>query len=725
MKRKVPYLAILVYFVLAGTLVYGDSPFLTQTGPSEPDKKIVPVSASNKRYNRLIHEKSPYLLQHANNPIYWYPWGEEAFAAARAENKPIFLSIGYSTCHWCHVMEKESFENQEVADLLNAGYISIKVDREEHPDVDQFYMNIVQAMIGRGGWPMTVVMTPDLIPFFGGTYFPRDQLVKILHALDSAWENQPEKIQSIGNNIRKFIEAANDISTGNATLDEGILKNFYQRSVKIFDSQYGGFGRFPKFPPTMKLRVLLRIAHRTGNEEVLAMVESTLEHMARGGIYDHLGGGFHRYSTDRSWLIPHFEKMLYDQAALSLVYLEGFQVTQNKMFESVARGILDYVLKDMTGPEGGFYSAEDADSDGEEGIFYVWSNEELKDLLTKDEYERAKEIYGVASEGNFGELGKEGKNIFHLQKEVSWDVKTNPVVKSIHQKLLAARIKRVHPFKDDKVLTAWNGLMLGSMAKAYQVLGDPNYLAAAQKAARFIKSHLYPEGKLARRFRLGEVKHAAILDDYAYLIQGLISLYEADFDEEWIHWARKLQKKQDELFWDAKTLGYFFSEKGGNFLPVRKKEFADSARPNSNAVAALNLLKFYNFTFEKEYLDKTIKILAVAGIPMVQAPQAFAQMLIALDFYLDRSKEIAVVGSENSIKKDGILKMLQSRFIPNKTLAYSQPNVKTTLPILEDKVTAEGKTTVYVCENNICKFPTGDLAKIEQLVLDNKRYTLN
>ena len=725
MKRKVLILTILVSFSLAAIWFYRE-PALSDPKISSPSvDNVASVSTSKKRYNRLIHEKSPYLLQHADNPIYWYPWGEEAFAAARAENKPIFLSIGYSTCHWCHVLEQESFENQEVADLLNEGYISIKVDREETPDVDQFYMNIVQAMTGGGGWPMTVVMGPDLIPFFGGTYFPRDRLIRILQALDAAWKTQPEKIKSIGKNVSKFIERSNDISTGTARLDEDILKAFYKRAVGIFDSEYGGFGRSPKFPPTMKLKLLLRIAHRTGNKDALAMVETTLDHMARGGIYDHLGGGFHRYSTDRVWLVPHFEKMLYNQAALSLVYLEGFQVTQNKMFESVARGILEYVLKDMTGPEGGFYSAEDADSEGEEGIFYVWSNEELKELLTKDEYERVMKVYGVTPKGNFGELGEEGKNIFFLQKETSWDAKTDPVVKSIHRKLLAVRVKRVHPFKDDKILTAWNGLMLGSMAKAYQVLGDPKYLIAAQNATRFIKNHLYHEEKLFRRFRAGEVKHSATLDDYAYLIQGLIFLYEADFDEGRIHWARRLQKKQDDLFWDASMGGYFFSEKEGNYLPVRNKEFNDSVRPNSNAVAALNLLKLYNFTFEQDYLDRAKKILAASGDLMSRAPNAFTQMLIALDFYLDRSKEIAVVGSENSIKKDGILKMLQSQFIPNKTLAYTQQGLKATLPILEYKVTAEGKTTVYVCENNICKFPTGDLAKIKELVFDNKKYTLN
>lgn len=722
LQRKILGITLLVGFSVTAFWFYGHP--LIREEPVVAVDKIVAVAPSYKSYNRLIHEKSPYLLQHAHNPIHWYAWGEEAFAAARREHKPIFLSIGYSTCHWCHVLEKESFENQQVADLLNSGYISIKVDREEHPDVDQFYMNVVQAMTGRGGWPMTVVMTPELIPFFGGTYFPRAQLTNILQVLHAAWQDQPGKIASIGENIRNFIKAADNISTGTIALDENILKNFYIKSAKSFDPRHGGFGQSPKFPPSIKLRVLLRIAHRTGNKEALAMVESTLEHMARGGIYDHLGGGFHRYSTDQIWLVPHFEKMLYDQVALSRIYLEAFQVTQNKMFESVARGTLDYVLRDMTGPDGGFYSAEDADSEGEEGVFYVWTDAELKQILTPEEYRRIKEIYGVSPEGNFGALSQPA-NILHLQKGFSWQIKSSPVVKTIHQKLLSAREKRPHPFKDDKIITAWNGLMLDSMAKAYQVLGDKKYLVAAQKTARFIKKNLYPDGKLARRFRAGEAKHAATLDDYAYLIQGLISLYEADFDERWIHWARKLQKNQNELFEDTAGGGFFFSEKNGNFLPARNKEFNDNARPNSNAVSALNLLRLYNFTFEQAYLDRAKKILVASGDLMGLAPNAYSQMLIALDFYLDRSKEIAVIGPEKSPRENTILKMLHARFIPNKTLAYSPGDAKTSLPILAGKVTVAGETTVYVCENNICKFPTGELAKVRKLVDANKRYILN
>ncbi|MCS5621089.1 MAG: thioredoxin domain-containing protein, partial [Nitrospinaceae bacterium] len=658
---------------------------------------------SSKPYNRLVHEKSPYLLQHKDNPIHWYPWGEEALEAARRENKPIFLSIGYSTCHWCHVLEKESFEDEEVAALLNEAFISIKVDREEHPDVDQFYMNIVQAMTGSGGWPLTVVMTPDKIPVFGGTYFPRKELIKILGAIRSAWIEQPEKIKEVGDVVRQFIAAGDRISTKSVSLDETMLKDFYKKFLISYDEINGGFGLAPKFPPTMKMRLLLRIAQRTGDRHAIKMVEATLEHMARGGIYDHLGGGFHRYSTDPIWLVPHFEKMLYDQAALATVYLEAYQVTQKPMLESVARGILDYVLNDMTDPQGGFYSAEDADSEGEEGTFYVWSDAELKKILTLEEYQLAYKIFGVTSGGNFEESGK---NILHLHKDLVWQKNAGLEVKNLKKKLLQFREKRERPFKDDKVLTAWNGLMISAMAKASQVLQDHNYLVAAQKSAHFIKTHMYEKENLARRFRNGEAKFTASLDDYAYLIQGLIDLYEADFNEQWLGWAQRLQKKQDELFWDKEAGGYFFSEEEGNLLPGRNKRFEDNARPNSNAVSALNLLKLYNFTLHKPFREKAKSIFTLAGDMMNTTHNAFAQMFIALDFYLDRSKEVVVVGPKQSREKDSILKMLRGEFLPNKTVGYIPPDAESSFLVFENKTTAEGRTIVYVCENNICKYPT-------------------
>ncbi len=675
-----------------------------------------------KPYNRLVHEKSPYLLQHKDNPIHWYAWGEEALQAARDQNKPIFLSIGYSTCHWCHVLEKESFENEEVAAMLNESFICIKVDREEHPDVDQFYMNVVQAMTGSGGWPLTVIMTPEKIPVFGGTYFPKNELVKIIDALGTAWIEQPKKIKAVGDTVRKFIEAGDSISTQSVTLDETLMKEFYKKSVISYDKENGGFGLAPKFPPTMKMRLLLRIAQRTNDKYAIKMVTSTLEAMARGGIYDHLAGGFHRYSTDPIWLVPHFEKMLYDQAALATVYLEGYQVTQNKVFESVARGVLDYVLKDMTGPEGGFYSAEDADSEGEEGTFYVWSDSELKRILNEKEYQQAIKTFGVTPQGNFEMTGE---NILHLNKGVSWKSSSGLEMKNVRKKLLQFREKREHPFKDDKVLTAWNGLMISAMAKASQILQEDEYLRAAQKSAQFIKANLYKNEKLARRFRDSEAKFTASLDDYAYLIQGLVDLYETDFDEQWLSWANVLQKKQDELFWDKESGGYYFSEAKGSLLPGRNKSFEDNARPNSNAVSALNLLKLYNFTLHKPYRDKAKTIFALAGEMMSRSHNAFAQMFIALDFYLDKSKEVVVVGPQQSKEKDAVIKMLRTEFLPNKTVGYISTDFKSSFPVFENKTTADGRTIIYVCENNVCKFPTEDLKKARQLVKENKDYSLN
>ena len=674
-----------------------------------------------KSYNRLIHEKSPYLLQHKSNPIHWYAWGEEALQASQDQNKPIFLSIGYSTCHWCHVLEKESFEDEEVAALLNENFICIKVDREEHPDVDQFYINVVEAMTGKGGWPLTVIMTPEKTPVFGGTYFPKAQLIQIIDALGSAWKDQPEKIKLVSSTVRKFIEAGDRISTQTVTLDEKMMKDFYKKFVISYDEVNGGFGLAPKFPPTMKLRLLLRIAQRTGDKHAIKMVASTLKHMARGGIYDHLAGGFHRYSTDDIWLVPHFEKMLYDQATLTMVYLEGYQVTGNKVFESVVRGVLDYVLKDMTGPKGGFYSAEDADSEGEEGTYYVWSDAELRNLLTLEEYQEVYKIFGVTSGGNFEETGK---NILHLNKEISWASSNSVDVKALKEKLLRIREKRERPFKDDKVLTAWNGLMISALAKAAQVLQDDEYLKAAQNSAQFIKENLYEKGRLGRRFREGEAKFTSSLDDYAYLVQGLIDLYESDFDEQWLSWANELQKKQDEIFWDKKTGGYYFSEEA-SLLPVRNKRFDDNARPNSNAVSALNLLRLFNFTLHQPYREKAKTIFTLAGEMMSRSHNAFAQMFIALDFYLDRSKEVVVVGPKLSKDKDAIIQMLHDEFIPNKTLGYIAPNKKSSFPVFENKTNIAGRTIVYVCENNICKFPTEDLSKVLKLLRDNKKYSLN
>jgi uncharacterized protein YyaL (SSP411 family) len=679
------------------------------------------VCGETKKYNRLQHEKSPYLLQHAGNPVHWYPWGEAAFRDAVAEGKPIFLSIGYSTCHWCHVMEQESFENETVAKLLNKGFISIKVDREELPAVDQLYMSVVQAMTGRGGWPMTVVMTPERVPFFGGTYFPSDELKRLLTALSEGWEKEPEKIAATGRRVMAYLQASEPPPAGSPVLDESILKKFYRTLSARFDRVHGGFGVHRKFPPATELRALLRIARRTGDASARAMVETTLAAMARGGLHDQIGGGFHRYATDRAWRVPHFEKMLYTQALLAMVYLEAAQATGKTLYRQVASGVLDYVLENLTSPEGGFYSAEDADSEGEEGAFYVWTYEELQHTLSAGELAEAIRVYGVSREGSF-ETGDGRGNIFHLPDEVPWSVRDEPAVRELRARLLARRDQRPRPFKDDKVVTAWNGLMLGAFARGYQVLGDARYLDAAQRAARFIEQRLDTQGTLKRRYRLGEAAHPATLADHAYLIQGLIDLYEADFDERWINWARRLQTRQDALFRDTGGGGYFLAQPD-DFLLVRNKKFTDGALPSGNGVAALNGLRLYSLTFEDAYRERAREVFMAAVGGMARLPQAHGQLLIALDFALDWSKEIAVVG--RSANKDAIFSMLNQRFLPNKVLAYRPGDGETTLQILKDKYSGEGETTVYVCEDNVCKYPTDDPDKILEFVDARKTFSLN
>ncbi len=679
---------------------------------------------SVRRYNRLVHEKSPYLLQHAENPIHWFPWGPLAFETARRENKPIFLSIGYSTCHWCHVMENESFDDPQVAQRLNDAFICIKVDREELPDVDQMYMSVVNAMTGRGGWPMTVVMTPERIPFFGATYLPREQLLATLTDLAAAWENEPQKIAAVGKSVMAFLEKSAAIKAGGVALEDALFQDVFHKYERELDPEHGGFGLAPKFPPALRLQVLLRIALRSGDARPLESVVFTLRQMARGAVYDHLGGGFHRYTIDRAWRTPHFEKMLYSQALLASVYLEAFQATRDPLFEAVARGTLDYVLRELTGEEGGFHSAQDADSEGEEGRHYVWTDAELKSILDEAQYRRFIEVYGVTREGNFGDENKRA-NVLYLKNSAAWKDKSAPEIRAAHAALTAARKQRPPPLKDDKVITAWNGLMLDAFARAHQVLGEARYLAAAQNAARFIAKHLYSEGKLLRRYRDGEARHPAPLDDYAYLVQGLIRLYESDFDPAWLEWAVKLQKKQDELFWDPEAGGYFLSEKNAHHLPVRGKTFADGARPNSNAVAALNGIRLHGFTLEKDFQEKATTVLTLAAARVIDTPRGHAQMLLALDYYLDRAKEIVVVGPAHSPEKNKILKIIRTGFFPNKILGYVPNGAQSRFAIFSGKLSLKEETTVYVCENSICKFPTTDPDQVLTLIEDRKTYTLN
>jgi uncharacterized protein YyaL (SSP411 family) len=703
MKRKIVFIILLIIIA-----------FLV---PSDFDQ----TSRTYKtKYNRLAQEKSPYLLQHKDNPVNWFPWGKEAFEAAHKENKLIFLSIGYSTCYWCHVMEKDSYENEEVAQVLNDHFISIKVDREEHPDVDQVYMDAVVSLTGQGGWPLNTFLTPDLKPFFGGTFFRRDQFIPLLNKIAEEWETRPDAILNSSEKITEALKLTT-LNPSTAQLNENILRNAFAQLKERFDSTYGGFGGAPKFPRSMNLSLLLRIYRRTGNEEALKMVTTTLDQMARGGIYDHLGGGFHRYSTDEKWFIPHFEKMLYDNALLAVTYLEAYQVTGKNEYSQVARETLDYVLREMTDPQGGFYSAEDAGEVGAEGEFYLWSEEELKRALTPEQFQLFKKTYGITSEGNF----ENGKNILYLKNTLS----PSPVEgEGVKIQLFKIRDHRPHPRKDDKILTSWNGLMIAAMAKGYQVLGDERYLKAAQKSALFIKNHLMEHGELLRRYREGESRYRGTLEDYAFLMNGLLNLYESNFDEQWIRWAHDLQNQQDKLFWDEKKGGYFFSEQGDPTLILRKKEYDDHAIPSANSMAALNLLRLHDFTFEEEYQKKAEKVFESIASELSQFPSSFPQLLIALDYYLDRAKEIAVIKNPNHEDTASIQQYLYKTFLPNKVMAIGNEtpmDASTVLTILKGKKAMDGKTTIYVCEKNICKLPTHDLEQAKSLINDFKRYKLN
>ncbi len=606
--------------------------------------------------NRLASEKSPYLLQHKDNPVYWYPWGDEAFEAAKKQNKLIFLSIGYSTCYWCHMMEKDSFELQEVADQLNKDFISIKVDREEHPDVDQIYMDAVIGMTGRGGWPMSVFLTPDLKPVFGGTFFWKAQFLELLSRIGQTWKENPDKILAAGSEVMNYLSQRNRTEAAGKINDEP-LRSAFHRYKESFDSRHGGFGGAPKFPPSTAISLLLRIHRRSGSEEALRMAIRTLDAMARGGIYDRIGGGFHRYATQDDWNEPHYEKMLYDNALLSWTYLEAFQVTQNKIYAEVVHETLNYVLREMTHPEGGFYSAQDA-----------------------------------------GEVGKEGE-YYHLNKE--------------------ERVRHEPPHKDDKILTSWNGLMIAAMAKGYQALGEERFLKAAQRGVNFIRSHLYKEKTLMRRYRDGDSRYDGTLDDYAFLIHGLLALYESDFDTGWITWARELQAKQDDLFWDPGEGGYFFSEADDKTLLIRKKETNDGAIPSGNAIAAINLLKLYDLTVDPGYQKKADRLLSLLAGEMQRYPTGFPQTLIAIDYRLDRSKEVVIAGKRGDPATDQFLKYLAGSFNPNKVVAFVDPSksgARPPLPLLEGKILQNGKTTFYICENQTCRLPTNEWESAKKMM---------
>lgn len=669
--------------------------------------------------NRLGEEKSPYLLQHRDNPVHWYAWGDSAFEAARREDKPIFLSIGYSTCHWCHVMAHQSFEDQEVADELNAHFIPIKVDREERPDVDDIYMGAVHAMGQRGGWPLSVFLTPDLKPFFGGTYWPKPNFLHLLQQLKKLWKDERSRAIEGAQSLMDHLREQKETGSVPGALSLEVLRKFYRFSETQFDPRWGGFGGAPKFPHAMQLSMLLRIHRRTGSERALQMAVHSLEMMARGGLCDHIGGGFARYSVDERWHIPHFEKMLYDNALLSFTYLEAYQVTGIEMFQRVTRDTLDYVLRVMTHPEGGFYSAEDADSEGEEGKFYVWTLEELNKILSAEELEKLVKVYNVTEHGNF----EHGTNHFNLNLDYGWEEKENPVLRSAMDKLFAVREKRVHPHKDDKILTAWNGLMIRAMAKAYQVTGQEAYLEAAHHAADFLKKNLFRDETLLARFRDGEARFNGRLEDYAFLIDGLIELYQCDFSPEILDWASQLQKIQNRLFWDESAGGYFFTDGTDPSLLVRSKEGMDGALPNGNAVSVLNLLRLEGLLFETAYREMAEKTLnAFAGI-FSEYPHAFAQMAIAYDYYSEGDFEVALISERQEPSAEKFIRELQQTFLPNKVLAWGRAG-EAGLKLLEGRGMLENKPTLYLCRRQTCEAPTTDLSGGLAQLTEGSTYSL-
>ena len=742
------------------------------------------VSPSHSEHtNRLAQEKSPYLLQHAHNPVDWYPWGEEAFAKAQKENKPIFLSVGYSTCHWCHVMAHESFESDEVAEIMNREFVNIKVDREERPDVDRIYMTFVQATTGGGGWPMSVWLTPNLQPFVGGTYFPPEDrygqpgFKKVLKGVAEAWKQNHEKITEQGTKIISALEEA-QAATPDSTdkIDIKILEKACEQFSGIFDAKEGGFGNAPKFPRPAALNFLTRFYARNpkgdSGKRALEMDLVTLRKMAAGGMRDHLGGGFHRYSVDRYWHVPHFEKMLYDQAQLAVAYLDAFQITKDRQFESVACGILDYVARDMTSEEGGFFSAEDADSlegaapsapahqtrgdsappSKSEGAFYIWTKKEV-DAALGDGAEIFDFHYGVQPNGNAPEGSDpqgefRGKNILierhtiaetakHFRNigfqpvrpagvspadQISEDEIRQSLARS-REKLLSIRTKRPRPHLDDKIISAWNGLMISAYARGAQVLNEPRYRESAVRAAKFVRSQLWDEKNkiLYRTYRGGRGTVEGFADDYAFVIQGMVDLYEASFDVEWLKFAIELQETQDRLFFDEENGGYFSTSGRDKSVVLRMKDDNDSAEPAASSVAALNLLRLAQFRDQKQLEARGKKTIRAFSATISRFPSAMPQLLAALDFSLRKPRQIVIAGKPDAPEAKALLAEVHRHFLPNKILLLvdggdGQKYLGEKNEALRSMSVLNGKPAAYVCENFACQAPVIDPDDLRKLL---------
>jgi len=677
---------------------------------------------SNEHTNRLIHETSPYLLQHAHNPVEWFPWGAEAFEKARAENKPVVLSIGYSACHWCHVMEHESFEDERIAAVMNEHFVSIKVDREERPDLDHIYQNVIQMLSGQGGWPLTMFLTPDQEPFYGGTYFPpedrygRPGFPHVLTAVADAYHHKLGEVTKSIQQIREGLKKLSTFETSPGDLSPDILTNAARALANNFDMVHGGFGTQPKFPNPANLECFLRYWYASGNENFLNMIKLALSKMASGGIYDHLGGGFHRYSVDDRWLVPHFEKMLYDNAQLLPLYLSMYQITHDTFYARVARETLTYIKREMLHSAGGFYATQDADSEGEEGKFFVWAKTDV-DALLGEASRLFCRYYDITATGNW----EHGRNILHLtvsleQLAKMFNQPLDEVAASIEASkavLFAAREQRVKPFRDEKVLTSWNGLMLSGMVQAYNVLGDVEALQAVRDTITFLHARMLHDGRLLSVYKDGQAKLNGYLDDYAFVSGALLDAFEATFDPAYFDLAQRLTSTMLEEFWDAEQGGFFFTGKSHETLIERTKSVFDQAIPSGTAVATKTLLRFYHYTGKVDYLQRAEQLLRLVRRHMEQQPFGVGSLLTALDFYVQKPHEIVLIGAPGAEDTQAMLRAIHQHYIPNKVLFHIDPQHVTAaleaIPLLRDvlagKAQVDGKATVYVCHNFTCSLP--------------------
>src|SRR5256714_6532406 len=676
--------------------------------------------------NRLINETSPYLLQHARNPVDWYAWGEEAFAKARQEDKPILLSIGYSACHWCHVMEHESFENEEIARAMNENFVSIKVDREERPDLDQIYMNAVQMMTGHGGWPMTVFLTPEGVPFYGGTYYPPEDrynmpgFPRILTAIAEAYRERPDEVTQTAVSMLGELRRMGLVQESSSSLSFDLLDAAFRGIARSYDATNGGFGGAPKFPAPMNMEFLLRTFYRTRNEQALSMVEHTCRRMAEGGVYDQLGGGFHRYSTDARWLVPHFEKMLYDNALLSRLYLHLYQLTKDNFYRRVVEETLDYVQRQMTDASGGFYSTQDADSEGHARKFFLWSLDEIKEILGEEDARLFSAYYDVSEGGNF-----EGKNILNVRRSPeavasSLNVSVELLSAALERgrrKLFTAREKRIKPGRDEKILTAWNGLMLASFAEAAAVLERDDYRSVAENNARFVLDNLRRDSLLLRSYKDGQAKLNGYLEDYAFFADGLITLYETTGDLLWLTEALSITNKMIEEFWDEEEGGFYYTGKSHEELIVRTKDYFDNATPSGNSVAADVLLRLATLSGDEDYSRRAVTIFRLLADTVKRHPSAFGRLLCALDFYLSTPKEIVLIGSYDAEETRELRLEVWGRYLPNKVVVMAEEagdKISQLVPLLRDRVMINSRPTAYVCQHYACNQPVTTREELSQ-----------